>query len=395
MSRSVRLSNSMASQSQGRAWRPSWCKGGGPRAKGWPWDRGPDWVGAERSVPGALVRALVACVVLALPFGVAFEPMTDKQRTAAVSQLDRADGLRETWQDLAGSQRTSAEGNAAMGNAVQQYEQVIAAFPDTEIAAMAMYNILTVCMDVADEEAAKRVYGRIVGAFPSTRYETDAHIAMGLMYLQRSHDPQQAMACFGQVRDPRSQHSDLLEPGGTLHRKATEELTQAETSYVNARLHVARCLLEERSLYRAEEQIRDLRTRYPEAREWIDSSAKALRTDVLSLPTDGNYVPPELSNALLVGGESASGVVADPGTAASEPPATGVPPSAPTGSSADGQAVNRVEAGGEPRAGADAEGDNTGAEARHTKILVALLSTACCLLTAGVAVVWWRARGRR
>ena len=233
-----------------------------------------------------------------------FVSLPMEQRGAALKQLADADLLNEQWSRLDVEERKAQWGDGLRARVIEHYEELIATYPKTKFGAIALSNLMAVHTQSDDMTRTEATYKRMVKAFPQSRYEMDAHMHMGLTYLQKLKQSRKAAEYFKRIGDPRKGNYQWMQPGDGLRKKDSETFTEADSYYVNGRLHLVKAYLLRREFENVKQEIEDLRARYPEAREWVEKTVRAFNVDVFGIPPAHEVA--ELSEDLPSGLERAN-----------------------------------------------------------------------------------------
>ena len=106
---------------------------------------------------------------------------------------------------LPADQRSRIQGYSERDQIVNSYRAVIDRYPRTEVGGMAMLDILRLYGGSDDAVSMNAAYKSLIESLPFTEYEMDAHMYLGLLWLQRKGAPEQAMRYFASIPDPRKQ----------------------------------------------------------------------------------------------------------------------------------------------------------------------------------------------
>ncbi len=227
-----------------------------------------------------------AAPVAPFPAG-AVRAFTDADRVAAMELLDTIDAARDEWRRLPIEERQSYAGRQRLTDLGARYANVAEICPNTQFAALAIQNSMGLYESVQDTRGMLAAYRRILEGFPNTRFEMEAHMDVGLYCLQTHNLPQLAAEYFRRVPHPDEVEVFTANRNLTLRtEKEPGRLSEAESYYVNARLHVVKCHLLLGGPEAAEKQTAELQAEFPEAQEWIASTVRAFNVEIFSLPKD-------------------------------------------------------------------------------------------------------------
>jgi len=209
-----------------------------------------------------------------------------EHRAKAVEEYGQLSGLCTEWLALSPRERGTQYQRGRRDGIIGQFEAFIRTFPKTELAALAMRDILSLHSASGDAAAARAAYGRIVTEFPRTSHEMGAHMFMAIESVNRYHDPGRAIEYFSRIPDPRKTPYRLVGPGGRPLSHKQGELSAEESYYVSSRLKIIRCHLQLDQLAKAKEIAGDLQAGFPAARRWVDKTLRLYNVEAFEIPTE-------------------------------------------------------------------------------------------------------------
>ncbi len=183
--------------------------------------------------------------------------------------------MRRSWETLLIEERMSPPGRNTRDAIVDKYSQIARAYPKSKYKAFALATMMGMYSSTLDMTRVIHTHQKLTKSFPGTRYALDAHMHVGLTYLERLKHPSKAVKYFERVPDPRKGVSKATsKPEGD-----SQDLSDAESYFVNARLHLIKCFVATGEAARAEKETTVLKERYPEAVERVDATVVAIEED--------------------------------------------------------------------------------------------------------------------
>jgi hypothetical protein len=169
---------------------------------------------------------------------------------------------------------------------IRRYDEIADRWPGTEPAAQARYSIISMYEDTLDMTRVHHAYEKLLKEFPRSEYAMDAHLLVGLAFLDTLKEPSKAVRYFEAVPEPitlekqdetEAEGPDAGSGGG--QSAAERRLEAAEEYYVNAQLHLVKCNVYLEEMSQAEGIVNILKERYPNQTERIDAAFVAIKAD--------------------------------------------------------------------------------------------------------------------
>ena len=215
-----------------------------------------------------------------------YKELPAKEADMAQVYLNRADSLRLSWERLLTEERMAPTGRNTRDTIIGRYDNLIDRWPETRYAAQAQYCILTMYGNTLDMTRVQHAYNRLTRQFPHSQYALDAHLLVGLLFLETLKRPERAVRYFEAIPDPRTGRrttedavEQSTEDGESDSGSRGLRLTPPEEYYLNAQFHLVKCHVYLNEIPQAERIVNALKERYPEQAERIDAAFVAIRAD--------------------------------------------------------------------------------------------------------------------
>lgn len=241
------------------------------------------------------VGGWVACLFLVVglsasgPFGALGAPpaLSGERRAEAIERYGRLSGRCSEWLSHQARGGDGQNLRARRDDIAAGLEQLITDFPQTDFAAHAMRDLMSLYSASGDALATHRAYERIVKEFPRTSHEMDAHIFMAIESQNRHQASDRAIEYFSKIPDPRETPYRLLRANGKPWPSKDGEMTPEESYYVNSRLKMVKCCLQLNRLAEADKITADLREGFPKAAQWVDRTVGLYRGEIFGTTAEG------------------------------------------------------------------------------------------------------------
>ena len=214
-----------------------------------------------------------------------YKELTPDEAGLADLYLSKADKLRVSWERLLIEERMAPTGRNTRDSIIRRYKDIVDRWPGTVYAAQAEYNIIGMYENTLDMTRVNHAYDKLQKYFPRSQHALNAHLLVGLTFLETLKNPSKAIRYFEAVPDPRSGSQQQVEAESSDETaqddiSAVERRLQApEQYYVNAQLHLVKCHVYLEEMPQAERIIATLKERYPEQGERIDAAFVAIKAD--------------------------------------------------------------------------------------------------------------------
>ena len=217
-----------------------------------------------------------------------YKELPAKEADMAQLYLTRADSLRLSWERLLTEERMAPTGRNTRDTIIGRYDNLIDRWPETQYAAQAQYRILTMYGNTLDMTRVQHAYNKLIRHFPHSQYAMDAHLLVGLLYLETLKRPERAVRYFEAVPNPQTEGQNTADAGESTAAEGGESetsarqrrLTPLEEYHLNAQIHLVKCHVYLKEIPQAERIIDNLKKRYPEQAERIDTAFVAIKADV-------------------------------------------------------------------------------------------------------------------
>jgi len=206
--------------------------------------------------------------------------------------LRKADKLRVSWERLLIEERMAPTGRNTRDSIIRRYDDIVDRWPETTYAAQAEYNIITMYENTLDMTRVHHAYEKLLKDFPHSQHAMNAHLLVGLAFLDTLKNPSKAIRYFEAVPDPRARkpEQEKEEKAEASNDKDTSEISETgrrlqalEQYHVNAQLHLVKCHVYLEQTAQAERIINTLKERYPDQAERIDAAFVAIKADAKNL----------------------------------------------------------------------------------------------------------------
>ncbi|MFO7976691.1 MAG: hypothetical protein R6V12_18910 [Candidatus Hydrogenedentota bacterium] len=202
--------------------------------------------------------------------------------------LNKADQLRLSWERLLIEERMAPTGRNTRDSIIRRYDDIVERWPGTVYAAQAEYNIISMYENTLDMTRVNHAYEQLLRDFPHSQHAMNAHLLVGLAFLDTLKNPSKAIRYFEAVPDPRDRQEEE-------EKAESSDDTEGDTSaderrlqvraqyYVNAQLHLVKCHVYLEQMAKAERIISALKERYPQQSDRIDATFVAIKADAENL----------------------------------------------------------------------------------------------------------------
>lgn len=149
----------------------------------------------------------------------ALRELKGTERREARAARDSADRLSAAYQRTYGGRNPKQEGReAAFKEAETAYNEAIALYPDTEIAAYCSLRLIGLHSFARNYTKSVELTKALAKQFAGTKYEDEAYYTLGLHYLQSRHDPAAAIPWLKKVQPPPGAGPDGVVPHASYGR---------------------------------------------------------------------------------------------------------------------------------------------------------------------------------